>query len=52
MTLRRIPLLLIVLAALVGVVLVSRTELAAERPIYSTAAVGWMPSAPPAHGLT
>ena len=52
MTKRRIPFLLIVLAAIVGVVLVSRPQLAAERPIYSTAAVGWMPSAPPTQGLT
>ena len=52
MTKRRIPVLLIVLAAIVGAVLISRDRLEAERPVFSTAAVGWMPSAPAEHGLT
>jgi hypothetical protein len=51
-TKRRIPLLLIVLLAIAGTVLVSREQLSAERPVFSTAAVGWMPSAPPEQGLT
>ena len=52
MTKRRIPLLLIVLLAIAGTVVVSREVLCAERPVFSTAAVGWMPSAPPEQGLT
>ena len=52
MTKRRIPLLLIVLLAIVGTIYVSREALSAERPVFSTAAVGWMPSAPPEQGLT
>jgi hypothetical protein len=51
-TKRRIPMLLIVLLAIVGTVMVSREELAADRAVFSTAAVGWMPSAPPEQGLT
>src|SRR5262245_2947122 len=52
MTKRRIPMLLIVLLAIAGTIVVSRTQLEAERAVYSTAAVGWMPSAPPERGLT
>src|SRR5262245_37743108 len=44
--------LLIVLLAIAGTVYVSRTTLSAERAVFSTAAVGWMPSAPPEPGLT
>ena len=49
---RRIPLLLVVLLAIAGTVLVSRDKLSADRAVFSTAAVGWMPSAPPEQGLT
>ena len=52
MTKRRIPLLLIVLLAIAGTVMVSREKLSADRAVFSTAAVGWMPSAPPDKGLT
>jgi hypothetical protein len=52
MTKRRIPMLLIVLLAIVGAVMVSRPRLAAERAVFSTSAVGWMPSAPARQGLT
>ena len=52
MTKRRIPLLLIVLLAIVGTVVVSREALTADRAVFSTSAVGWMPSAPTEQGLT
>ena len=52
MTKRRIPLLLIVLLAIAGTVMVSREVLSADRAVFSTAAVGWMPSAPAEQGLT
>src|SRR5262249_7249599 len=51
-TKRRSPMLLIVLLASAGTDFVSRQALSAERAVYSTAAVGWMPSAPSEQGLT
>jgi hypothetical protein len=52
MTVRRIPLLIVVLLAIAGAVLAGRDRSAAEIPSFSTAATGWMPFAPPVGGVT
>lgn len=49
---RRLPAVVIVLAALLGIVYAARDRLAAEAPIFSISAAGWMPAAPPAGGVT
>jgi hypothetical protein len=51
-TVRRIPLLLLALAALVAAVVAGRDRLAAETPTFSAAATGWMAFAPPVGGVT
>ncbi|MFW2335210.1 DUF5719 family protein [Ilumatobacter sp.] len=49
---RRIPAVLVLLAALAAVIVGTRTELVATTPTFSVSANGWMPSAPPVGGLT
>lgn len=49
---RRLPALLIVVAALVAVVLGTREERPAETAVFSISASGWMPFAPAPSGLT
>ena len=49
---RRIPALLVLLAAIVAIIVGTRPELAASTPTFSVSANGWMPSAPPVGGLT
>ena len=48
---RRLPGLLLVLAAIVGVVVASRNTAESSVPQFSVTAEGWMPSAPAAGGL-
>ena len=52
MNVRRIPMLVVVALAAVGVVTAARDRLQPEVASFSTAAVGWMPAAPVAGGLT
>lgn len=49
---RRIPAVIVVLAAIAAVVLVARDRLEAQPPTFSVTASGWMPYAPVATGLT
>ncbi|NNE11832.1 MAG: hypothetical protein HKN41_06235 [Ilumatobacter sp.] len=49
---RRLPGLVLVLAAVVAIILGTRSELAATTPTFSVSANGWMSSAPPVGGLT
>jgi hypothetical protein len=49
---RRIPGLVVVLAAIVAIVLVARDPISARPPTFSVSANGWMPSAPAPGGLT
>jgi hypothetical protein len=49
---RRLPALLLVVAAIVAVVLTARDRLDASTPTFSVAASGWMPYAPVSEGLT
>ncbi len=52
MTVRRIPLLVIALVAVVAVVLGAREQMEQDVATFSTAAIGWMPAAPASGGLT
>ena len=49
---RRIPALVIVIAAIAAILYVGRERLSAEAPTFSIAASGWMPAAPPPGGVT
>ena len=49
---RRFPALLLVVAAVVGLVVTARDRLDAQPPTFSFTASGWMPFAPAATGLT
>jgi hypothetical protein len=49
---RRIPSLVMAVAACAGVVVAARGESDGERPIFSSVATGWMPSAPAEGSLT
>lgn len=49
---RRIPALLVLVAAIAAVIVGARPALEASTPTFSVSANGWMPSAPPAGGLT
>jgi hypothetical protein len=51
-TRRRLPLMAIVLAAIVGAVWAGQHRLQPEYPAFSAAAIGWMPAAPPVGGVT
>lgn len=52
MNIRRIPMLVVVAVAGVGLVTGARDRLEPDLATFSTAAVGWMPAAPIAGGLT
>lgn len=49
---RRVPAMLLVVLAIVGVAAATRRDAAANQPLFSRSASGWMPSAPAATGLT
>jgi hypothetical protein len=49
---RRLPALLLLLAAVIAVIATTRDSLGAASPRFSVTADGWMPSAPPIGGLT
>ncbi len=49
---RRLPALLVLVAAIGAVIALSRPPLDASTPTFSVSANGWMPSAPPVGGLT
>lgn len=49
---RRIPALIIVIAAIAAVVAVGRDRIDARSPTFSVSASGWMPAAPPVGGVT
>lgn len=49
---RRLPGLLLIVAAFVALVIGTRSDIDASTPTFSVSANGWMPSAPPAGGLT
>ncbi len=49
---RRLPALVLVIAAFVALIVSTRQPIEADTPTFSISASGWMPSAPPATGLT
>ncbi len=49
---RRLPALILAVAALVAVIVAAREPIEAETPTFSVSASGWMPAAPPTTGLT
>jgi hypothetical protein len=52
MIVRRLPMLVVTIAALVAVVLVARTAVLPTDAVFSTVSAPWMPAAPPQGGLT
>ncbi len=49
---RRVPALVIAIAAIAAIIYVGRERIAAQAPTFSVAASGWMPAAPPPGGVT
>jgi hypothetical protein len=49
---RRVPALILVVAALTALIVSSRHQAEADTATFSVSASGWMPSAPPGSGLT
>ena len=49
---RRLPALVLVVAAIVSLAFAARDRIDARAPVFSVAARGWMPVAPPLGGLT
>ncbi len=49
---RRLPALVLVVAAIAAIVMSTRTTIEAQPPTFSVSASGWMPAAPASTGLT
>lgn len=49
---RRMPAVVLIVAAFAAIVVVSRDRIAADAPTFSVSASGWMPAAPPPDGVT